>query len=172
MQRKNYFRLFLMFGLLLGVAAVVSACGGDREEEKDTAIPVVMDISALSSQLQKELGLEEELSPVEGEVFSYVYEVTPESYREVVLLLSSGAAADEICIVKAAGEDGRREIKEKMLARMEMQKASFASYLPQEGAKLDNAVIKEIDDYLILVVCANPEQAEKTLQQAINQKNK
>lgn len=167
MRIKKYFHLFLVLALLLTLAAAVSGCGDGQGGEKDASTPVVIDISALSSQLQKELGLEQELSPVEGEVFSYLYEVMPETYQEAVLLLSTGATADEICIVKAADGDSKKMIKEKMTARIAAQKESFASYLPEEAGKLDNAVITEAGDYLILVVCGNPAQAETIIRQAI-----
>ena len=171
MERRKYFRLFLVFGLLLTLAAAIAGCGEGQSREKDASTPVVIDISALSSQLQKELGLVEELSPVEGEVFSYVYDVAPENYQQAVLLLSTGAAADEIRIVQAADEDSKKAIKKQMEARIGAQKESFASYLPEEAAKLDKALIKEIDDYLIFVVCDSPEQAEIAIQQAIESAN-
>ncbi len=171
MGRKNYLRLFLTFGLLLGLAVVVSACGEGQDRERDVSAPVVIDMAALSSQLQKELGLEAELAPVEEEVFAYVYDVVPEDYEEAVLLLSTGAAADEICIVQAADGDSKKAIKKQMEARIEAQKESFASYLPEEVAKLDEAIIREIDAYLILIVCANPEQGNAVLEQAIENLN-
>ena len=166
MGRKKYFRLFLTFGLVLGLAVITSACGGGQEEKNDAA-PVVIDMPAFSSQLQQALGLGSELSPVEEEVFSYVYDVTPENYQQAVLLLSTGAAADEICIVKTKDDASKKLIKEKITARVEAQKESFSSYLPEEAAKLDNALIKEIDDYLIFIVCGSPEQAEAAISQAI-----
>ncbi|MCI8335925.1 MAG: DUF4358 domain-containing protein [Peptococcaceae bacterium] len=166
MGRKKYFRLFLTFGLVLGLAVIASACGGGQEGKNDAA-PVVIDMPAFSSQLQQALGLEAELSPVEEEVFSYVYDVTREDYEQAVLLLSTGATADEICIVKAKDEASKKLLKEKITARVATQKESFSSYLPEEAAKLDNALVKEIDDYLIFVVCGSPEQAEDAISQAI-----
>lgn len=165
MRRKKDFHLFPAFCLLLLLAVVVSGCGQEKDIDKVSPNPVHLDIAAFSMQLRDNLSLGEELSQVENDVFSYVYDVPGESYEEAVLLLASGATADEICIVKAADKDSKNAIKAKMEARIAAQKESFASYLPEEAAKLDNAIITEIDSYLVLVVCGNPEQAKTTIQQ-------
>lgn len=167
MKRKKDFHLFPALCLLLLLAVIVSGCSQEKDIDKASPNPVHLDIAAFSVQLQENLGLGEELSPVENDVFSYVYDVPGESYEEAVLLLASGAAADEICIVKAADKDSKNAIKAKMEARIAAQKESFASYLPEEAAKLDNAIIREIDDYLIFIVCGNPQQADAMVTQAI-----
>ena len=61
-------------------------------------------------------------------------------------------------------------MKEKMIARIDAQKESFATYLPQEAAKLENAVITEQGDYLFLVVCSQPEKADNIIKEALQEK--
>lgn len=160
---KNKTRYAACF-LLLTVAVFFSGCAGQKEPN---ATPITLDVSALGQKLAEELSLTGELSPVEAEVFAYLYDITPEHYTESRLLLASGAVADEICIIKAADENSKNIIKEKITARLAAQKENFASYLPQEVAKLDNALLLEQDDYLILVVCNQPEQAKELIESAI-----
>ena len=160
-QTKRFFRLFLTVCLLLTLVMFAAACG---KEEKE------IDMTALAARLQGDLGLAAELSSVEEEVFGYLYDVAPESYTEQVLLLSTGATSDEICLVKAADQNSQKIVKEKMIARIDAQKESFAAYLPQEAAKLENAVITEEGNYLFLVVCSDPEKADNIIKEALQEK--
>lgn len=156
-QSRRFLRFFLTLCLLLTLAAATAACSEEKE----------IDMPTLAARLQGDLGLTEELSPVEEEVFNYLYDVAPQSYTAQILLLSTGAAADEICLIKAADKDSQKAMKEKILARIEKQKESFASYLPQETAKLDNAIIIEREDYLILVVCSEPQKADNIIKETL-----
>ncbi len=167
-QSRRFFCLFLTICLLLVLATSVSACSVEKDTNKEQ--PLSLDMTALAARLQEDLNLTEELSPVEEEVFGYLYDIAPESYTEQVLLLSTGATADEICLVRAADKNSQKAMKEKMIARIDAQKESFATYLPQEAAKLENAVITEQGDYLFLVVCSQPEKADNIIKEALQEK--
>ena len=167
-QAKRFFRLFLTVCLLLVLATSISACSVEKDTDKGQ--PLSLNLATLAARLQGDLELTAELSSVEEEVFGYLYDVAPESYTEQILLLSTGATSDEICLVRAADQNSQKIVKEKMIARIDAQKESFAAYLPQEAAKLENAVITEEGNYLLLVVCSDPEKADNIIKEALQEK--
>lgn len=153
--------------LLLLLTLSLTGCKQAESLNAAPLPPTEIDMAAVSMELRTALGLNEELFPVEEEVFRYLYQVPGECYTQVVLLLSTGAVADEICLVKAKDSKSRQIIREKMTDRIRTQKESFADYLPLEAGKLDNALITEAGDYLILTVCQDTAMATAAIQQAM-----
>ena len=154
----NAFLLMVILGIM---ALGCVGCGGETTE------PVVLDLPALGSELQQVLGLEAELSPVDAETFTYLYGISASQFTESYCLVSTGATADEICLLKATDRESYKALKAQLEARVVAQKESFADYLPLEVGKLDRALLLEQDLYLFLVVCDQPETAESTIGAAI-----
>lgn len=150
---------------VVGVALLFTGCG-----KTETDAPLQVEVTALAAELQQALGLEAELSAIDFDTFYYLYDVKPEQVAALDCRISTGATADEICVLEAASEGDKKDITEKISARLEKQKESFAGYLPMEVGKIEQALVVEKDNYVVLVVTDRPDTAREMIDNAFGAK--
>jgi hypothetical protein len=141
--------LFLL--ALFAFAAVFTACGAKKTAE--------IDIAAFAEELTDSTAFAEELTPIGKDAALLRYGIKSEDAAECAVGVPASVSADEYAIFKASDSDAAKRIKSAIDNYIIMQKASYASYEPDEVPKLDAAIIKTTGLYVIYV-CADNSSAD------------
>lgn len=147
-MKKKYLGLILIFTLVLGLVG----CGKSESTE--------VNMEELSDRLLSEVDFEDELSQIDQGTIANLYGL--DQIKEGKVYISSGATAEEIAILEFDSKEEAKKGKEALEKRVEEQIAVYESYDPEEVKRLENASIKQIGNYSILVV-AKGDQAEKII---------
>ena len=126
---------------------------------------ITIDINELSKDIIENIKFEDELNKVNNETASKLYEINNFTYQAVYM--SSGATAEEIAIFEFENKEECKIALEKANKRINEQKQNFKEYMPKEMKKLENAIIKNKDKYLIVCITNNGEDIEKILNKYI-----
>lgn len=113
------------------LALVVSACGGKTQ---------AVDVNQLASELLEQVDFEDELTELDESMVSALYGV--EGAQEQKVYLSSGATAEEVAVFRFATEEEAQAALAVLEQRLESRRTDFANYMPDEAARLDNAVLE------------------------------
>ena len=118
----------LLWALLLALLA--SACGGGGQE---------VDVAQLADELLEQVAFEDELTELDEGMVAALYGV--EGAQEQRVYLSGGATAEEVAVFRFASEEEAQACQALLEQRLESRKADFANYMPDEAARLENAVL-------------------------------
>lgn len=109
-----------------------------------------INIEQLSNELIDNLNFEDELIKIDDNTIKKIYNI--DNFINSYVYISSGATAEEIAIFEFANENEAKENIPNVEERITIQKDSFASYIPKEVKKLDNAIVKQYSKYLIVCI--------------------
>ncbi|MEG0239922.1 DUF4358 domain-containing protein [Anaerorhabdus sp.] len=127
---------------------------------------VKINMEALGNELIEKVGFEDELNKVNDiNTINMLYDI--KDAKNTILYISSGATAEEIGIFEFENEDLAKEGLQKAKQRIENQKVNFDGYMPLEIKKLDDAIVKRIDNYVVLCV-VDDNEAEKIINKYVN----
>lgn len=141
----------IAFGMIL---ICVAGCGS-----RTTTI----DVSSLSKDLQEQVTWKDQLSEISQEKGLTLYGIDSGDVKTASFVLGTNATAEEIAVIEASSSDAVDTIQSAVDARIEAQKASCESYLPNEMDKLNNATIVVESNYVILCVCDTPSEAKTVM---------
>ena len=144
--------------MALALAVLLAGCAGRQAVELD------------SRQLAQDL--------LDGGVFGEtLYELdeasaellvgTDLACEDTVAYVGTGATSEELLILTAADEAGAETCLTALQTHLEERKALYASYLPEEAYKLENAYLAQEGQYVILCVAADSAAAEEIIGAAI-----
>ena len=144
---------FLKISIAAALSAVLlCACAGQTAE---------IDVKKAAEKIVNSVEFEDELSPIQPEIINAVYGFDSSSVYEAVSYMGSGATAEEVTVVKFKSlSEGDRE---KFTKRIENQKESYKSYMPEELKKLEAPVIEFSGSTAILCVCNDSAAAQKVI---------
>ncbi len=142
----------LVLGLML---CALCACGG-----KDAAD---FSLDDCARELLASDAFTDLLSPITNETAAGLYGFDVSKLSEAQVYCSTGATAEEIAIFKAVDEAAAKEIKTACEARVEYQKESYESYVPEEVPKLEKAIVRISGVYVVYVTAADSTEAGKVL---------
>lgn len=139
--------VFLMISMML---VLLAGCSGKESI-------VTIDIVSLSNELLQNAAFGDELNAADDEVIKKLYDI--DDYEKAQVYISSGATAEEIAVFefsrKEMAEKGLKKAQEKIAS----QKEAFATYIPKEVKKLDDAVVEQFGQYVVVCV-SNSREAE------------
>lgn len=121
-------------------------------KEKD----ITIDINEISEDIMGNIKFEDELNKMDNDTVSKLYDINNTTSQ--LVYMSSGATAEEIAIFEFKDKEECKKALEKANKRIEEQKQNFQDYMPKEMKKLENAIIKNKNKYLI--VCVTNSQDE------------
>lgn len=127
-----------------------------------------IDIDSLCNELLEKAEFEDTLSAVDDTIIQKLYNTDP--YIHASLYLSSGATAEEIAVFEFDSTDTAAAGLKQAQARIEKQKADFELYIPKEIRKLNQAVVKQANQYVIVCV-SNSSKAETIITNYIDGQN-
>ena len=148
-------------GLSAVLALSLCACGGGSGSSGDSVKTV--DLEQLGADLVALC--DEELYQLDAETAAAVYEGV--EAEEIVAWASSGATANEVVLFRAKDEASADAIEETMEVRLDDREESYADYLPEEAAKLKEAVVEQEGVYVAVCVSPDPQQAEELIDKAL-----
>lgn len=145
---------------IMVLLTLVTATGCSEEKKEDR----VIDVHTMAQSLLNDITYEDQLTQVEGNMFQMIYGIPSEDITEYEAYVSTGATAEEIAVIKAKDEATAESIEKTLTERVEAQKSSFASYIPKEVEKLDEAVVYQEGVYVILSISNDDEKAESIIE--------
>lgn len=92
------------------------------------------------------------------EFFEYLYETSYDRVSDGAYAYASEAVADELTIIHANEEKDVKVIRGHLEERVERRMSDFMGYKPDEVEKLENAIIFVEGQYILMVVCDDPEE--------------
>lgn len=126
---------------------------------------ITIDINKLSQDIIENIEFEDELNKMDKETVSKLYDIN--TFTSQSVYMSSGATAEEIAIFEFENKDECIIALEKAKKRIDEQKQNFKDYMPKEIKKIENAIIKNKNNYLIVCITDNQEKVEKVLNKYI-----
>ena len=132
----------LVWAALL-LALSISACGGKTQ---------AVDVDQLAGELLEQVGFEDELTELDESMVAALYGV--ENAQEQKVYLSGGATAEEVAVFRFATEEEAQAALAVLEQRLESRRTDFANYMPDEAARLDNAVLERSGCFVALCVSA------------------
>ncbi len=132
----------LVWAVLL-LALTISACGGKTQ---------AVDVDQLAGELLEQVAFEDELTELDDSMVAALYGV--ENAQEQKVYLSSGATAEEVAVFRFATEEEAQAALAVLEQRLESRRTDFANYMPDEAARLDNAVLERSGCFVALCVSA------------------
>lgn len=141
--------------IFIGMIAIITGCSAQTQE---------IDIEMLAKELLENVTFEDELTAVEQAMGSKIYEV--EDDVKNIVYISSGATSEEIALFEFQNEEAAKTGYEKAKDRVERQKENYATYIPEEVSRLDQAIIEKYGKYVILCI-TNDQSAEQIIQKYI-----
>lgn len=148
-----------IFLLSLGVIGMLSGCGSEISVGEEDAI----DIHAMAGDLQENLTFEDSLSELKTDVGLNYYGISSETVKDSVVILSTGATAEEIAIFEASSKDYVKVIELACDTRKNKQTVSYSDYKPEETSRLDHTIIETSGNYVIYCVADDTKKAEEII---------
>lgn len=148
MLRKKWLLFFIMACMLLV---------GCNKENKSINI----DINSVSKSLVENIEFKDSLELLDSEIVKMFYEIPDNT--EYVLYMGSGATAEELAIFKLADEQKVEEMIKNIKAHIENQILQFEDYNNEEIKKLENYILKIKDNYVVLCVTDDIENAKSQI---------
>ncbi len=144
--------------LAAGFAACVllASCG---EQNAD----IQVDINALAEALDTGITYQDPLEKLDSDMIGMLYSVDG-LVEESVVYMGSGATAEEIAVFVCNDADtAKNEVQPIVEEHVQSQIDAFSSYIPEEVAKLEDAVIRQAGKYVVLSVSNDPDGANKIM---------
>lgn len=135
--------------------AAVTGCGKSAK---------TIDANALATSLTNDIAYTESLEQVSEDAISNYVEL--EEGVEAVMYMSSGSTAEEVAVFTAKDEDAAKTMQSNVETFLADQKGSFKDYIPEEAARIDEAVVEQNGNYVVLCVSGDSDKAKEIIEEA------
>lgn len=156
MFRKKRLNVMLIAAAAAVTVLFTAACGSGGSK-------VTVDVDKLADDLNSSVITSDTLTETNSEMLSGIYFFEDGQVVNSKVYMSGNATADEICVVECKDEDTASDVKELLQNRVDTQAELFASYNPDEAAKLNDAIVESSGKYAILIVCDDYDKAREIL---------
>ena len=156
---SKFGKTIITFAAAMFAAFSLTACQGGSSKTS-------IDVSSLADDLNAKTIKSDTLTETSSDMLSTIYFFENGQVSESKAYMSSGATADEICVVKCVDENAAKAVTELFQTRVNNQSKLYESYNADEVGKLDDAIIKSSGSYAVLVVCDDYDEAGDVLKEA------
>ena len=156
---RKFGKTIITFAAAMFAAFSLTACQGGSSKTS-------IDVSSLADDLNAKTIKSDTLTETSSDMLSTIYFFENGQVSESKAFMSSGATADEICVVKCVDENAAKAVTELFQTRVNNQSKLYESYNADEVGKLGNAIIKSSGSYAVLVVCDDYDEAGDVLKEA------
>lgn len=147
-------RIIACLGLTLTM--VLAGCGSKAEE-------ITIDAQALAADLANKVTYTDELNEIDSEMAGELYQI--ETAVNAYVYVSSGATAEEVAVFEFADTEAAGEAAKAADTRIQEQKDSFATYIPEEVDKLEHAIVEQDGCYLVVCVTDDQDAANSIIEE-------
>ncbi|MBE6030753.1 MAG: DUF4358 domain-containing protein [Clostridiales bacterium] len=145
--------------LVLTTIMTLAACGGGTQDYNPYTRDLDEDAFAATLLAKIEFGdIMTEVDDDAAGVLYSLYGLTENDYDDLSVYMSTGATAEEIAVISVENEDQAAKVGAVLVDRIDAQIKSYENYAPDEVEKLSNAIVEQVDDVVILIVCEDYEQ--------------
>ncbi len=130
--------------LMTAVLILMSACSAPPNAKQDVAL------DELAKELLESDVFEETLTLADEGIAKKLYGI--DNALSFQLYVGSGATSSELALLEFETEEDAKAALPLAQARVDVQTESFASYLPGEVKKLEDAVIEQHGRYVVVCV--------------------
>lgn len=134
------------------------------EQPQQTASGKVVDIARLTDQLLQDVNYDTDLEILDDSVASGM--VTLQKKSKIKLYMGEGTCSDELLVVTATSENMATKDQTAIEQHLMEMKKSFEGYIPEQAAKIENAVIIRCGCYVVACVTADAEKAKEIIVKA------
>ena len=156
---RKFGKTIITFAAAMFAAFSLTACQGGSSKTS-------IDVSSLADDLNAKTIKSDTLTETSSDMLSTIYFFENGQVSESKAFMSSGATADEICVVKCVDENAAKAVTELFQTRVNNQSKLYESYNADEVGKLNDAIIKNSGSYAVLVVCDDYDEAGDLLKEA------
>lgn len=148
----------LLTKLILAVTALIvlvslTACSGGKSGKT----PATQDIA---NKLMQTCTYDELIELKDDVLYNQYDKLDKSIVKEIsVYVCSSGAAVDEICVIRVNNESDIAAAKQAIESRLKDQHDKFVDYVPAEIPKLDKAVTATNGTYIMMTAASDSEKA-------------
>lgn len=133
-------------------------------EPQQTASGKAVDIDRLTDQLLNDIKYDTQLEELDESVATGMLALQSDS--EVVLYMGDGTCSDQVIIVTSTSEDAATKDQEAVEQHLLDMKKSFEDYIPDQAAKIEDAVIIRCGCYVVACVTDSAEDAKDIIVKA------
>jgi hypothetical protein len=156
---SKFGKTIITFAAAMFAAFSLTACQGGSSKTS-------IDVSSLADDLNAKTIKSDTFTETSSDMLSTIYFFENGQVSESKAFMSSGATADEICVVKCVDENAAKAVTELFQTRVNNQSKLYESYNADEVGKLGDAIIKSSGSYAVLVVCDDYDEAGDVLKEA------
>lgn len=153
MRKKFLIIVILLIVIIAGVLIIFNRNNKNIE----------INILELANRISQSNAFEDELAEAEKEIVISEYDFDENKIKEIVSYQGSGATSEEIVILQLNAKNDLNEIKQKIDNRLTERKEVFESYLPKEVSKIDNKILKIVNNYIILCISNNQDEVNNII---------
>ncbi|MCH5268376.1 MAG: DUF4358 domain-containing protein [Lachnospiraceae bacterium] len=135
-----------------------------EEEPQQTASGKAVDIDQLTEDLLNDIEYDTELEEMEESVATGMLELQKKS--EITLYMGDGTCSDQILIVTSDSEQAAEKDQKAVEQYLMEMKKSFEDYIPEQAAKIEDAVIIRCGCYVTACVTEQAEDAKEIIVKA------
>ncbi len=150
MMKKTGLLAVLTAGVLL-----FAGCGGEAK---------TIDAQALAKSLATEIKYDDTLKELTADEISMLVDL-PEDV-DSVMYAGSGSTAEEGGVFTAKDSNQAKETMEDVQKYLDDQADSFQDYVPEETKRIGNAVLEQKNQYVVLCVSGDSDQAKEIIEKA------
>ena len=150
MMKKTGLLAVLTAGVLL-----LAGCGGEAK---------TIDAQALAKSLATEIKYDDTLKELTADEISMLVDL-PEDV-DSVMYAGSGSTAEEVGVCTAKDSNQAKETMEDVQKYLDDQADSFQDYVPEETKRIGNAVLEQKNQYVVLCVSGDSDQAKEIIEKA------
>lgn len=150
MMKKTGLLAVLTAGVLL-----FAGCGGEAK---------TIDAQALAKSLATEIKYDDTLKELTADEISMLVDL-PEDV-DSVMYAGSVSTAEEVGVFTAKDSNQAKETMEDVQKYLDDQADSFQDYVPEETKRIGNAVLEQKNQYVVLCVSGDSDQAKEIIEKA------
>lgn len=150
MMKKTGLLAVLTAGVLL-----LAGCGGEAK---------TIDAQALAKSLATEIKYDDTLKELTADEISMLVDL-PEDV-DSVMYAGSGSTAEEVGVFTVKDSNQAKETMEDVQKYLDDQADSFQDYVPEETKRIGNAVLEQKNQYVVLCVSGDSDQAKEIIEKA------
>ena len=169
-MRKKVCELLVIMMIFAAVSGFYGCSERDEmEDPEENPYDTNIDAGALAEYLADRITFADELTKVDNDIAYEIYGIEESAVSDIAVYMSTGATAEEIAVLTVKDDEGALLAGTAFNSRIESQKGGFENYVPEEIPKLENAVITQIDSAVVMIVCADTDEAEQAVDSYISE---